>query len=46
MKEHQSINYIYFGILFLLLFILHVYHVFLIEKCKRASIAFFIRSMC
>lgn len=32
MKEHQSINYIYFGILFLLLSILHVYHVFLIEN--------------
>ncbi len=32
MKERQPVNYIYFGILFLFLSILHVYHVFLIEN--------------
>lgn len=32
MKEHQPINYVYFGILFLFLSALHVFHVFLIEN--------------
>jgi glucan phosphoethanolaminetransferase (alkaline phosphatase superfamily) len=32
MKERQPVNYIYFGVLFLFLSILHVYHVFLIEN--------------
>jgi len=32
MKERQSVNYIYFGIFFLILAILHVYHIFLIEN--------------
>ncbi len=32
MKERQSVNYIYFGILFLILSVLHIYHVFLIES--------------
>ena len=31
MKERQSVNYIYFGIFFLFLAILHIYHIFLIE---------------
>jgi hypothetical protein len=32
MKERQPINYVYFGILFLFLSVLHIYHVFLIEN--------------
>ncbi|HEY5234921.1 MAG TPA: sulfatase-like hydrolase/transferase, partial [Rhabdochlamydiaceae bacterium] len=31
-KERQPVNYVYFGILFLFLSVLHVYHVFLIEN--------------
>jgi glucan phosphoethanolaminetransferase (alkaline phosphatase superfamily) len=32
MKERQPVNYIYFGILFLILSFLHIYHIFLIEN--------------
>ncbi len=32
MKERQPINYVYFGVLFLFLSVLHIYHVFLIEN--------------
>jgi glucan phosphoethanolaminetransferase (alkaline phosphatase superfamily) len=32
MKERQPVNYIYFGILFVILSAVHVYHIFLIEN--------------
>ena len=32
MKERQPVNYIYFGFLFLIISVLHIYHVFLIES--------------
>lgn len=32
MKERQSVNYIYFGLFFLFLSFLHVYHIFLIDQ--------------
>jgi len=32
MRERQPLNYVYFGVLFLFLSVLHVYHVFLIEN--------------
>jgi glucan phosphoethanolaminetransferase (alkaline phosphatase superfamily) len=34
MKQRQPVNYVYFGILFVVLSVLHVYHVFLIEQAN------------
>src|SRR5579863_3213606 len=41
MKERQPVNYVYFGILFLFLSILHVYHVFLIENATGLHRVFY-----
>lgn len=32
MKERQPVNYVYFGVLFIVLSFLHIYHVFLIDQ--------------
>ena len=41
MKERCSVNYVYFGILFLILSFLHIYHISLIENESGAKFFFY-----
>lgn len=42
MKERQPVNYVYFGVLFLMLSILHIYHVLLIENSTSLNQLYYV----